>query len=119
VSPTLSELSDTFENFAVETLGKVIGQLLSGGNFKDFDIAIANMVPEEMPLDKKVFGPIGDALLGCKKQSTVVVFKDTTTNCGLEVWGKSQCIDNFTKEISEREQSAHTCTESGVLGFQG
>ena len=55
MSPTLSELSDTFENFAVETLGKVvIGQLLSaGGNFKDFDIAIANMVPEEMPLDKE------------------------------------------------------------------
>jgi hypothetical protein len=38
VSPTLSELSDTLESFAAETLGKKIGQLISGGNFMNFNI---------------------------------------------------------------------------------
>ena len=70
MSPTLSELSNAFENLAVETLGKIIGQLLSGGNLENFDIAIANMVPEEVPLDKEVLGPIGDTLFRRKKQST-------------------------------------------------
>ena len=63
MSPTLSKLSNTFENFAVETLGKIIGQLLSGRNLENFDITIANVMPEEVPLDKEVLGPIGDALL--------------------------------------------------------
>lgn len=85
MSPTLSELSNSFENFAVETLGKVIGQLFCSGDLENFNIAVLNMVPEEVPLDKKILGPIGDALLGCKKQSTIVVFKDTTTNGRLEV----------------------------------
>ena len=119
MSPTLSELSDTFENFAVETLSEIIGQLLSGGNLENFDITIANMVPEEVPLDKEVLGPIGDTLLGCKKQSAVVVFKDTTTNGRLEAWGKVESIYNFTKEIKKWEQRAHTCTESRIFRLQG
>ena len=119
MSPTLSKLSNTFENFAVETLGEIIGQLFSSGNFEDFNITIANMVPEEVPLDKEVLGPIGDTLFRCKKQSTIVVFKDTTTDGGLEAWGKVESIYNFTEEITKWEQRAHACTESRILRLQG
>ena len=35
------------------------------------------LVPEEVPLDPEVLGPIGDALLlGCKQQGAVVVLEE-------------------------------------------
>ena len=64
VSPTLGKLSNAFKNFAVEALGKVVGQLICGGDLKQFNVAVANMVPKEVPLDQEILGPVSDALLG-------------------------------------------------------
>lgn len=80
VSPTLCELSNVFESFAVETLGEVIGQLVSCGDLQDLDVAVGDMVPEEVPLDLEVLGPISDALLGCEEQGAVVVLKDSAAD---------------------------------------
>ncbi len=67
MSPTLSKLSNPFENFAVEVLGKVVCQLIRGGNLEHFDISLANMVPKEVPLNQVVLGAVGDALLGSEQ----------------------------------------------------
>ena len=98
-------------------LGKKIDQLLSGGNLKNYNITITNMmVPEEVPLvDKEVLGPIGDALLGsCKQQSTIaLVYKNMTMDGRrLEVWGNKvqRSIINFTKMVTMKwEQCGHAC----------
>jgi hypothetical protein len=66
VSPTLSKLSNAFENFSVEALGKVVSQLVSGCNLEHFNISVANVVPKEVPFDQEVLGAVGDALLGSK-----------------------------------------------------
>ena len=38
------------------------------------------MVPEEVPLDQEVLGPIGDALLGRKQEGAVVVLEDSAAD---------------------------------------
>ncbi len=118
MSPTLSKLSNAFENFSVEALGKIVSQLVSGCNLEHFDIAIANMVPEEVPLNQEVLGAISNALLGSEKQSTVVVFKDSAANGRLEVRWQSQFLADFSKKVTQWQQSPHACTESRVLRFQ-
>jgi hypothetical protein len=118
VSPTLYKLSNAFKNFTVEGFSEIIGQLLGCGNLENFDIAVADMMPEEVPLDEKVLGSIRDALLSCKKQSTIVVFKDATTDCGCDVLRKIQCSNNFSEKVTNWEQSAHAEAESRVFGFQ-
>ncbi len=80
MSPTLSELSNTFESFAVEALGEVIGQLVSSGNFEHLNIAVANMVSKQVLLDKEVLGPVGNVLLGSKEKGSIVVFENTATD---------------------------------------
>jgi hypothetical protein len=67
VSPTLGKLSNAFENFVVEALGKVVGQLIHGGNLKHFDVSVGNMVPKEVPLNQEILSLISDALLGSKQ----------------------------------------------------
>ena len=101
VSPTLSKLSNAFENFSVETLGEVIGQLVGGGNLEHFNISVANVVPKEVPLNQEVLGAVSNALLGCKKQCTIVVFKDSATNGRLEVRWQSQFFADFSKKVTE------------------
>ncbi len=77
----MSELSNRFESFAVEALGEVIGQLVSSGNLNHLNVAVANMVPKEVSLDKEVLGPVGNSLLGgSKEKGSIVVFEDTTTD---------------------------------------
>ena len=55
MSPTLSEFLDKFENVAGETHdGRkiIVGQFFIGGNSGNFNVTtIANLVPEEVPLD--------------------------------------------------------------------
>ena len=118
MSPTLYKLSNAFENFTVEGFGEIIGQLLGCGDLENFDITVADVVPEEVPLDKEVLGPICDALLGCEKQSTIVVFKDTTADCGCDVLRKIQSTNNFSEKVTDWKQSAHAEAESRVFRFQ-
>ena len=80
VSPTLCKLPNAFKSFAVETLGEIIGQLISCCNLQDLDIAVGDMVPKEVPLDQKVVGPIGDALLGRKQRGAAVVLEDSAAD---------------------------------------
>ena len=101
VSPTLSKLSNAFENFSVEALGKVIGQLVGCGNLEDFNVSIANMVPEEVPLNQEVLGAVSNALLGSKQQCAIVVFKDAATNGRLEVRWQSQFLADFAKKVTK------------------
>ncbi len=101
VSPTLSKLSNAFENFSVEALGKVVSQLVCSGNLEHFDISVANMVPEEVPLNQEILGAVGDALLGSKQQCAIVVFKDAATNGRLGVRWQSQFLANLTKKVTK------------------
>ena len=102
VSPTLTKLSSAFENFSVEALGKVDCQLVCSGNLEHFDISVANMVPEEVPLNQEVLGAVGNALLGSKQQQcTIVVFKDAATNGGLKVRWQSQFLADLTKKVAK------------------
>ena len=101
VSPTLSKLSNAFENFSVEALGKVVCQLVCGGNLEHFDISVANMVPKEVPLNQEILGAVGNALLGSKQQCSIVVFKDAATNGGLEVRWQSQFLADFSKKVTK------------------
>ena len=91
MSPNLSKLSNTFKDFAVEALGKIVGRLLiCGGDLKHFDVSIAILVPKEVPLYQEILHPVSDALLGSKQQCSIVVFKDAATNGRLEVRWQSQ-----------------------------
>jgi hypothetical protein len=101
VSPTLSKLSNAFENLSVEALGKVVSQLVCGGNLEHFNISVANMVPEEVPINQEILGAVGDALLGSKQQYAIVVFKNAATNGGLEVRWQSQFLANLTKKVTK------------------
>ena len=102
MSPTLSKLSNAFENFSVETLVEVIGQLVCDGNLKHFNVSIANnVVPEEVPLDQEVLGPVGDLLVGSKQLSAIVVLKNAATIGGLEVWWQSQFLADFPKKVTK------------------
>ena len=88
MSPTLSKLSNAFENFSIEALGKVVSQLVSGRNLEHFDISVANVVPKEVPLNQEVLGAISNALLGSEQQSTVVVFKTQQRMVDLKSGGR-------------------------------
>ncbi len=101
MSPTLSKLSNAFENVTVEALGKVVSQLVSGRNLEHFDISVADVVPKEVPLNQEVLAAISNALLGSKQQSTVVVFKDLAANGRLEVRWQSQFLADFSKEVTK------------------
>ena len=114
MSPTLSKLPNAFENFSVETLGEVVGQLVCGGNLEHFDISVANMVPKEVPLNQEVLGPIGDALLDCKEQSTIVVFKDAATDGGRKIRWKAQSVDNGSR-VRIHEGDHEVATECACL----
>ena len=59
MSPALSKLSNAFENFSIEALGKVVSQLVSGRNLEHFDISVADVVPKEVPLNQEVLGAGG------------------------------------------------------------
>ena len=75
VSPTLSKNLNTSEDFAVEALGKVVGQLICGGNLKHFDVSIANMLPKEKLLNQEILGPASDTLLGSKQNAPLLSSK--------------------------------------------
>jgi hypothetical protein len=97
----LSKLSNAFKNFAVEALGKVVSQLICSGNLKHFDVSIANMVPEEVPLDQEILGPVSDALRGSKQQCSIVDFKDAAMNGRLEVRWQSPFFADLTKKVTK------------------
>ena len=103
VSPTLSKLSNALEIFSVEALGKAVGQLVSSGNLEHFDISVADMVPEEMPLNQEVLGVVGNRLLGGKQQCAIVVFKDSAANGRLKVRWQSQFFADLTKKVAKRQ----------------
>ena len=78
MSPTLSKLLNAFKNFSVEAFSLIVHQLVGCGDLEHLDISIANVLPKEVPLDQKIPGSVGDALLGSKQQCSIVVLKDTT-----------------------------------------
>ena len=105
MSPTLSKLLNAFENFSVEALGKVVRQLVCGGNLEHFNISVAHMVPKEVPLNQEVLGAVGNALPGSEQQCTIVVFKDSAANDRPEVRWQSQFHADFSKKVTKWQQS--------------
>ena len=99
VSPTLSELSNAFENFSVEALCKIVGQLVGCGDLEHFNTSIVKVLPEEVLLDQGGLGPAGDTLLGSKQQCPILVLKDMAMNGILEVrWQDQFLATRFHKE---------------------
>jgi hypothetical protein len=54
--------------------------------------------PKEVPLDKKILCPIGDALFGGEEKSAVVILEDAITDGRLELKRESQGADNLGEE---------------------
>jgi hypothetical protein len=62
-------------------------------------LLMEDMVPaEDVSFDKQVLGPIGDALLGCVQQCTVVVLKDSAADSQLAIRGQLQFFDNLAQQ---------------------
>ena len=100
------------ESLTVETFSEIISPLFFRVDLQNTDVSVGDMTPEEVPFDKEVLRSVGDSLLGCKKKSAVVVFKDTTSNRRLELWWKSERSDHFTEERSEWKECSHAGAES-------
>ena len=96
-SPSLNEFSHAFETFAIETFRKDVSPLFLCFNFDNVDSTIADMSPEEVPFDLKIFGAVCDALVCCQKKSTVVVFKDLALDRCDEGVGERKTSHNFNK----------------------
>jgi hypothetical protein len=75
-----SRLPSTLKGFAIQTFCEVVGSLFFGVNFQHTDIAVVDVPPNELPLDKKILRPIGDALFGGEEKSAVVILEDAITD---------------------------------------
>jgi hypothetical protein len=70
-----------------------------------------------MPLNKVVLGAARDLMLGGKREGALVFFEGTAVNCGTEFSCETESKGDFQKKRSDRNDSAKTLTESGVLAF--
>ena len=78
------------KEFTREPFGKVITALVVGLNICNhnatiFATILANMAPEVVLLNMEILGATGDALIVCKANSTMIVFKDSCRHRGLEI----------------------------------
>ena len=118
VSPTLNKQTDSLKVFTVQSLGQIVSLLKLGVNLGDADCTRADMAPEEMPLDLKVLGSIGNLLSGGKKERSIVVFKDTATDRRLEGNGQGKSSNDLDEKCTQWKHCAHAHAEGGVLSFQ-
>jgi hypothetical protein len=107
--PPLNKLSDVLKSFSVETFREIISPLFFRVDLQNDNISIVDVTPEEVPLDEKIFGSVGDSLLGGKEKSAVVVFEDTAPDRRLELRWKSERGDNLGEERTERKKRPHAC----------
>jgi hypothetical protein len=82
-SPTLHKRWNGLERFSVESLCEVIRPPFFRVDLQGCDVAIFNVAPEVLPFYQEILHAIGDMQFGNKKEGTVVVLKDATTNGGL------------------------------------
>ena len=85
--PTLDTTTVVLKQVLVQRLGQEVRQLVQGITFQDNDFSIllvllslCHMTPKVMPLAVKVLSAIGDPLVDCKKQGSLVVFKDSAAD---------------------------------------
>lgn len=95
------------------TFLEVICPLFFGVDFQDGDIAIGDVAPKEVPHDEEVLRPVGDTLFCGEKKSAVVVFKDTASNCRLELGRKTKCRDDFSEKQEIGVAGASSCSRCG------
>ena len=117
--PPLNKLADVFKSFSVETFGEIVSPLFFRVDLQNDNIPVVDVTPEEVPLDEKVFGSVGDSLLSGKEKSAVVVFKDTASDRRLELRWKAERGDNFSEERAKRKKRPHTRAQGRVLRFEG
>lgn len=61
------------------------------------------VLPEPMPFDQKVASAIGDALVSCQVQGTLVVFKDSGPDGRADGIRKTQGSCDLSKHTLERK----------------
>ena len=81
--PTLNSLSIGLESNGRKTFGLVVSVLILCVDALNCNRSLGlNVLPEEVPLDKKVLGTVSNLLFGCQKEGTVVVLKHSCTDSG-------------------------------------
>ena len=78
------------------------------------------MLPKEMPFDIEVFGARCNALIGCKGQGSIVVFKYNTSTVedSFEVGRNFDNADGLAAYIDKWNGNTECSTECRVLSFK-
>jgi hypothetical protein len=120
VSPTLSELANALKDFTTFlSLSTIVSHLLLSVDLDDLNSTSLDIGPEEMPLDREVFGGIGKALGVCKQESSIVTFKDSAANGGPDVIWQEDAPNDFNKEGTQWQESKHAGAKGRVLRLHG
>lgn len=115
--PSLDKAAVVFKGLTRERLGEVIGSLVDRFNL-DQDELLA-VLPEPVPFDQEVLGPVGEALVGGKVEGPLVVLKDSGSDGVREGPRDQQCGNNFIEGSAEREQSSEGVAQGSVFGLEG
>ena len=70
------------KQFTGQGLSEIIRKLIMSSNF--VDLKLITVGPKPVPLVEKVAGAVGDAMIGRKIVSTLVILKDSGTHGGAD-----------------------------------
>ena len=101
--PTLYCFTDALKDFSCQTLCQVVCKLISGTDGLNLHGTILYILPEEVPFDIEVFGTGCNALIGCKGQGSIVVFKYNTSTVedSFEVGGNFEDFNNLATNVDK------------------
>lgn len=106
-----------FKGLTDQDFGEVVGALVSGIDFDE--VKLVGMGPKPVPLVQVIAGPVGDVVVGCKDECTLIIFKDSGANGGRnEVWNFEDGT-RFNQHAFEGQEGLEGVREGIVLGFQG
>ena len=104
--PSLNLLADSLEDIPAETLREVVGQLVLGVYLFNLNDTLADMLPEVMPFDQKVLGPVGDSVACSELQSSTIIFESPTMD-GSSTFGRNtEGCHCFKEQGSQMENSS-------------
>jgi hypothetical protein len=100
--PSLDQATVVLEYFPGERLGEVVSTLSSGVNLQDVDVLrlCAYIGPEVVPLYMEVLGPVGESLVGCQVDGSLIVFHYSGRD-GSTQGVKSVELDDFDNQQTE------------------
>jgi hypothetical protein len=77
-------------------------------------------VPEMVPLEQEILGPVGETVLGAKKESSSIVFKDTATHSCGKSQGQIQDLNGLQeKQCCVLRGWSSWCSSSTNIHSQG